>query len=128
MSPLDPVDATPLEGRVRTLEGAFSFARGVALVVGALLTSSMGAIGAGALATRDSALAQGARISTLESAVASSAASQARREEADRTFRDQFIEMRTDLRAMRQEVESLSLLLQRQGEDRVPGAPPRRGR
>lgn len=128
MSPLDPVDATPLEGRVRTLEGAFNFARGAALVVCAILTSSMGAIGAGALATRDSALAQGARISTLESAVASSAASQARREEADRTFRDQFIEMRTDLRAMRQEVESLSLLLQRQGEDRVPGAPPRRGR
>lgn len=121
MSPLDPVDATPLEGRVRTLEGAFNFARGAALVVGALLTTGVGAVGAGAVTTRDAALAQGARITALEARSTVDDAARTRREEADRLARDSLIEIRSDLRALRQEVEALSQRFQR-AEDARPGA------
>lgn len=121
MSPLDPVDATPLEGRVRTLEGAFNFARGAALVVGALLTTGVGAVGAGAMATRDATLAQGARLTALEARSTVDDAARERREEADRQARDSLIEIRSDLRALRQEVEALSQRFQR-AEDGRPGA------
>ena len=121
----DPVDATPLEGRVRTLEGAFSFARGAALVVGALLSVGVGGVGAGAMATRDATLSHGSRLTALESGATSNEAARSRREEFDRVSREQLIEVRSDLQALRREVENLSHILQRREEQEDGGRPPR---
>lgn len=114
-----------MDQRVRTLEGAFSFARGAALVVGALLSVGVGGVGAGAMATRDATLAQGARLTALESSASFNEAARARREEFDRVSRDQLVEVRSDLQALRREVENLSHLLQRQQEQADASRSPR---
>lgn len=121
------VTACPIEPRIRELERAVTFARGAAVVVTAVLSLTSGAVGVGAMATRDAGLAHGARITALESGASSNEAARSRREEFDRVSREQLIEVRSDLQALRREVENLSHILQRreEQEDGGGGRPPR---
>jgi hypothetical protein len=117
---LSAVSLDPLDTRLRSLEGSFSFARGLAAAVGFLLSVGLGTVGAGAMASRDATLAQGARLTALESRASSTDATQGRRDDVDRVSRDSLIEIRSDLRALRVEVQALAERLQR-AEDGRPG-------
>lgn len=125
MPDAEETGAHPLDGRVRKVEDAITLARGVALVVGALLSVCLGGVCAGAMATRDATLAQGARLTSLESRSSSEAATREHREDAERAARDQLIEIRSDLRALRAQVEELDRHYQRANDSRPVRALPR---
>jgi hypothetical protein len=115
------VSQDPLDSRLRALEGAFSFARGIAAAVGFLLSVGLGTVGAGAMASRDATLAQGARLTALEGRASSADSTQGRRDDVDRASRDTAIEIRADVRALRLQVDDLSQRFQRAEDNRPAG-------
>lgn len=78
------------------------------LVVGGVLSMTVGGLATGALATRDTVLANTARLAVVEQRVVAVDARDERRAVDDRTTREQLVEIRADVRAMREQLDVLS--------------------
>lgn len=76
--------------------------------VGLVLSLTVGGLATGALATRDTVLANTARLAVVEQRVTAVDARDERRAVDDRTTREQLVEIRADVRAMREQLDVLS--------------------
>lgn len=88
-------------------------------VVGGAVFLVMGALAQGAVSTRDAALSNQARITVIEQRVAAVDARDQRRDDSERTSREQLVEIRADVRALREQLDTLTRALAGR-DDRTP--------
>lgn len=130
-----PDDSSPhktLDDRVSSLEererGAIADRTSIGLllkVAAAVITLSSAGVVGGAISVYSKSITTEQRVSVLEGRAASLETAAQRRESEDRTQRDQNADMRSDVRAIRVQLDDLARRLQRAEDDRVPAAPHR---
>jgi len=102
------VEPSETAKRQRELELAFQFARGATFVVMALLTTGLGALGTGAINTRDMSNANAARLVVVEKAQADMAA-QAREVATEaRATHDAIVRMTSAMESLSTRVDTLT--------------------
>ena len=80
-------------------------------IVGGAFLLIVGGLANSAMSTRDTAIANGSRLNVVEQRVAAVDARDQRRDEAERTTREQLVEIRADVRALREQLDTLTRAL-----------------
>lgn len=91
----------------------------------AIITISSAGVVGGAISVYSKSITTEQRVSVVEGRASALESASQRRDTDDRTAREQNAEMRSDVRAIRVQLDDLARRLQRAEDDRVPAAPHR---
>lgn len=123
----DTTGQRTLSARLDTLETASTEARDhrtkintILGIVSVVLGITIGGLTSGAVATRDTVLANTSRLGVVEQRVAAVDARDQRRDDSERTSREQLVEIRADVRALREQLDTLTRALAGRDDTRAP--------
>lgn len=124
--------AQTLDDRITTLESCersalverTSISLTLRIATAVVAFSAAGVVG-GAVAVYTKSITTEQRVSVVEGRATALEAAQQRRDADDRSTRDQNAEMRSDVRAIRVQLDDLARRLQRAEDDRLPPHAPR---